>query len=440
MKVKKAHTIRLYLLLWLLTVALTLLAGIAMPKYAIRFWGFELFISLELLLWFNFKKYLAGKKQAFRTFLSIAYWLPLILLGIYIIGVSVAPAEEWPAFLRIYYTAVMIILYVGKMLFGIILLLAALIFTINRFAKKAFLHSFWKAVITLGLVLWGFLALLMIAGMLFGTRNVKVQKEVLVFNELPAQFNEYRIVQISDLHLGTMTSVKPLEKIVARVNDLNPDLIVFTGDLVNDQTSEAYPFKAALSKLRSRDGILCILGNHDYGEYRNWPDSAAKAKNNADLAALFHDLKWQLLKNSSVLIKHGSDSIAVLGVENWSSHLVFGRKGDLKKAYSGTGSVPFKILLTHDPSHWKAQVMMNFDDIALTLSGHTHAMQMGIETSWLKWSPSVWLFKEWGGLYLQKNSRGAERYLYVNRGTGQLMYPGRVGIPPEITLLVLKNQ
>lgn len=440
MKVKKAHKIRLYLLLWLLTVTLTLLAGIAMPKYAVRFWGFQLFITLELVLWFNFRKYLQNKKQALKTFLSIVYWLPLLLLGAYIVGISLKPPEEWNDFIRIYYTAFMVIMYVGKMLFGIILLIAALVYLINHYVKKTFLLRIWKGFITTGLVLWGILALLMIAGMLFGTRNCKVQKEELSFKELPAQFSDYRIVQISDLHLGTMASVKPLAKIVNQINALDPDLIVFTGDLVNDQTSEAYPFKAELSKLKARDGILCILGNHDYGEYRNWTDSAAKEQNNKDLAGLFKEMNWQLLKNSSVIIKYQNDSIAVLGVENWSSHLVFGRKGDLKKAYSGTENVQFKILLTHDPSHWKAQVMKDFDDIALTLSGHTHAMQMGIETSWLKWSPSVWLFKEWGGLYSQQNSSGVEQFLYVNRGTGQLMYPGRLGIPPEITLIVLKQK
>ena len=440
MKVKKAHKIRLYLLLWLLTVTLTLLAGMAMPKYAVRFWGFQFFITLELVLWFNFKKYLQNKKQSLKIFLSILYWLPLLLLGIYIVGISLVPAEEWPAFIRIYYTALMIIMYVGKVLFGIILLLAALVYLVHHFLKKAFLIKLWKGFITAGLLIWGTLALIMIAGMMFGARNTKVQKEELVFKELPAQFSGYRIVHISDLHLGTMASVRPIAKIVNQVNALDPDLIVFTGDLVNDQTSEAFPFKDELRKMKARDGIFCILGNHDYGEYRNWPDSAAKEQNNLALAQLFKEMNWQLLKNSSVIIKHQNDSIAVLGVENWSSHLVFGRKGDLKKAYSGTENVPFKILLTHDPSHWKAQVMKDFDDIALTLSGHTHAMQMGIETSWLKWSPSVWLFKEWGGLYSQKNSMGVERYLYVNRGTGQLMYPGRVGIPPEITLIVLKDQ
>lgn len=440
MKVKKAHKIRLYLLLWLLTVTLTLLAGIAMPKYAVRFWGFQLFITLELVLWFNFRKYLLTKKQAVKTLLSIIYWLPLLLLGIYIVGVSFSPAEEWPVFIRIYYTAFLIIMYVGKVLFGILLLFAALVYLINHVAKKALLLKIWKGFISAGLIIWGSLAVLMIAGMIFGTRNIKVQKVELAFHELPAQFSGYRIVQISDLHLGTMVSVKPLVKIVNEVNALQPDLIVFTGDLVNDQTSEAYPFKAELSKLKARDGILCILGNHDYGEYRNWKDSAAKEQNNKDLADLFSEMGWTLLKNSSVVLKHGGDSIAVIGVENWSSHLVFGRKGDLKKACSGTENIPFKLLLTHDPSHWKAQVMKGFDDIALTLSGHTHAMQMGIETSWLKWSPSVWLFREWGGLYSQKNSKGVDRFLYVNRGTGQLMYPGRLGIPPEITLLVLKPQ
>lgn len=440
MKVKKAHTIRLYLLLWLLTIVLTLLAGIAMPKYAVRFLGFELFITLELILWFNFRKYLLNKSNTVRKFLSILYWLPLLMLGTYVAGISLIPSEEWPSFLRIYYTAVMVIMYVGKMLFGIVLLLAVLVYLINKFLNKTVFHKLWKGSITAGLILWGSLALIMIAGMVFGTRNVMVQKEELVFNELPAHFNNYRIVQISDLHLGTMSGTKPLAKIVKKVNALQPDLIVFTGDLVNDQTSEAYPFKTELSKLSAPDGILCILGNHDYGEYRNWPDSFAKEQNNIALAGLFREMNWHLLKNSSVIVKKGNDSIAVIGVENWSSHLVFGRKGDLKKAYSGTDKISFKILLTHDPSHWKAQVMKDFDDIALTLSGHTHAMQMGIETSWLKWSPSVWLFKEWGGLYPQKNSSGVERYLYVNRGTGQLMYPGRVGIPPEITLIVLNKK
>jgi hypothetical protein len=191
--------------------------------------------------------------------------------------------------------------------------------------------------------------------------------------------------------------------------------------------------------MSAKDGIFAILGNHDYGEYTRWDSQEDKDLNDKELFAFYDRIGWRLLRNQNAFIKRDSASIAFIGVENWSKSKRFGKKGDLKKAISGAESAQFKILMTHDPSHWNGEVNTLYPQIGLTLSGHTHAFQFAIESGSVKWSPASLLFKEWGGLYEKDQEDGTKQYLYVNRGAGTLGYPGRIFTRPEITLIVLRK-
>jgi predicted MPP superfamily phosphohydrolase len=281
--------------------------------------------------------------------------------------------------------------------------------------------------------------LIYFSGMIFWVSDYKLNTVEIPVRNLPAAFNGYRVLQISDMHLGSFLNTKPLKKILNIVNAQNPDVILFTGDMVNFTTEEVYPFEEEMKQFSARDGIYSILGNHDYGEYSQWDSQEAKDFNDKALFDFYKNIGWRLLRNEHVIIRKDTSSIAILGVENWSVTKRFGKKGDLKKAISGTESSPFKILMTHDPSHWDGEVNTLYPQIGLTLSGHTHAFQLALETGSIKWSPASLLFKEWAGLYEKVNKNGDRQYLYVNRGAGTLGYPGRILARPEITLLILNT-
>ena len=211
-----------------------------------------------------------------------------------------------------------------------------------------------------------------------------------------------------------------------------PDLVFFTGDLVNNVATEMDGFIDVFSNIKAPMGVFSILGNHDYGDYVKWPSKAAKEDNLNRLKEIHGEMGWRLLLNENVTLEKDGESIALIGIENWGAKGNFSRYGDLQKAYEGTGSHPFKILLSHDPSHWEAQVCKDYKDIDLMFSGHTHGMQFGVELPGFRWSPVQYMYKQWAGIY-----RNSKQKLYVNRGFGFLGYPGRVGILPEITLIEL---
>jgi predicted MPP superfamily phosphohydrolase len=211
-----------------------------------------------------------------------------------------------------------------------------------------------------------------------------------------------------------------------------PDLVFFTGDLVNNVATEMDGFIDVFSNIKAPLGVFSILGNHDYGDYVKWPSKDAKEANLNRLKEIHGEMGWRLLLNENVTIEKDGDTIALIGIENWGAKGNFSRYGDLQKAYEGTTSHPFKILLSHDPSHWEAQVCKDYKDIDLMFSGHTHGMQFGVEIPGFRWSPVQYMYKHWAGVYRSSNQK-----LYVNRGFGFLGYPGRVGILPEITLIEL---
>ncbi len=262
--------------------------------------------------------------------------------------------------------------------------------------------------------------------------NYHIKKVQLAFNNLPASFKGLKIVQISDIHSGSFTDKKAVEKGIEKILALKPDVILFTGDLVNDRATEMQDYKDIFKKLSAPMGVFSTLGNHDYGDYAAWDSAEAKMANLQDLKNVHAQMGWRLLMNEHVPLEKNGDTIGLLGIENWSALARFPKHGRMDLAYEGAEKYPFKILMSHDPTHWDAQVRPEYGDIDLTLAGHTHGMQFGLENPYFKWSPVKWVYKQWAGLYEEGNQK-----LYVNRGYGFIGYPGRVGIMPEITEITL---
>lgn len=289
-------------------------------------------------------------------------------------------------------------------------------------------------IVRLGLIVGAIPFFSMIYGMLNGAYNYRTRKVKLTFPNLPPSFNGFRIVQISDIHTGSFTRMEPVKEAIKIVNDLSPDVVFFTGDLVNDKHEEALPFVDMLKEIKARHGVFSIFGNHDYGDYYRWENKVAKAENLEKLKGVHKTLGWDLLLDEHRHIEQNGERITVIGVQNWSSRMGFQRYGSIAKATENISYSRVNILLSHDPSHWHAQITKDYKQIDLTLSGHTHGMQFGVEIPGFKWSPVQYIYKEWADLYPDKN-----QFLYVNRGLGFLAYPGRVGILPEITVIELYN-
>ena len=269
-------------------------------------------------------------------------------------------------------------------------------------------------------------------GIISGAHDYRVRKETITLKSLPKSFDGFRIVQVSDIHSGSFWNKTAVKGGVEMILKEKPDLIAFTGDLVNHETSEVKNYIDVFDKLKAPYGVLSITGNHDYGDYKSWTTKEEKAQNFQDLIAAHRQLGFDLLMNESRKITIGKESISIIGIENWGKGR-FSKYGKLDTAYSGSEESSIKILLSHDPSHWDEQVRPNYPDIDLMLAGHTHGFQFGVEIGGFKWSPSQYVYKQWAGLYTEGNQK-----LYVNRGFGYLGYPGRVGIPPEITVFELK--
>jgi predicted MPP superfamily phosphohydrolase len=272
-------------------------------------------------------------------------------------------------------------------------------------------------------------------GMVKGKYNFKVLKYNLEFDDLPTSFDGYQITQISDVHSGSFDNREKIEYAINLINKQKSDVLLFTGDMVNNMAEEMLPWKDLFSTLSAKDGKFSVLGNHDYGDYVSWESEEAKSSNLTDLKNIQKEMGFDLLLNDSRYLQKGEDRIALIGVENWGRG-GFKKAGDLKKAVSKIGEDDFKILMSHDPSHWEDQVLKDDYHYHLTLSGHTHGMQFGIEIpGWIKWSPAKWRYKYWAGVYEEMG-----QMINVNRGFGFLGYPGRVGIWPEITVITLKKR
>jgi predicted MPP superfamily phosphohydrolase len=272
----------------------------------------------------------------------------------------------------------------------------------------------------------------LVYGTISGVYDYRVKHRTLYLPNLPKAFDGIKLGQISDIHSGSFYNKKAVAGGVEMLMKEKADFIFFTGDLVNSHTKEMYEYQDIFSKVKAPLGVYSSLGNHDYGDYATWQNEAAKKKNFDDLVATHKNMGWDLLMNANRRLKVGGEEIGILGVENWGSLSRFPKRGRLDLALKNTDDLPVKLLLSHDPSHWRAQVL-DFPQIDVMFAGHTHGMQFGVQTEHFQWSPIQYIYKEWAGLYHQ----GAQQ-LYVNVGYGFLGYPGRLGILPEITIFELK--
>ncbi len=286
--------------------------------------------------------------------------------------------------------------------------------------------------LALGLAAIPFASLLV--GMFKGKYNYKVLHYALTFDDLPEAFDGFTLTQISDIHSGSFDNAAKVNYGIDLINEQKSDVILFTGDIVNNKADELLPWKDAFGRLSAKEGVYSVLGNHDYGDYVNWETKEDKEANLQQLFDLQAQMGFTLLLNETHFLEKDGQRLALVGVENWGKG-GFKKKGDLDKAIEKVAADDFKILLSHDPSHWEAKVLPHPYNFHVTLSGHTHGMQFGIEIpGWFKWSPVKWRYKQWAGLYQEK-----KEWINVNRGFGFLGYPGRVGIWPEITVITLKR-
>lgn len=377
----------------------------------------------DLIIYWEFKKYVRKSWPKVLHWVSTAFFL----VGIFTLFLFVRSShDEEQLQLFMWFNWLLLLIYVPKLIFSIFLLLSRLIRRMLPFMRNSFAY--------LGL----FLALLLFIGFLYGATKGRFDVETthveIPLTALPKTFDGLKIVQISDLHLGNFGHEPHFwESIVDKVNAEKPDIIVMTGDMMNNFASEVTPNDIKLfSRLQATYGKFAILGNHDYGDYTRWSSLAEKKANLDSLEQRERRMGFRLLLDEHVFVVKDMDSIAIAGVQNWSKP-PFHCYGNLPKAMRGIEKFPFVLLLTHDPNHWMAQAVY-YRTIYLTLSGHTHAMQMGINRFGLHWSPAEWMFKQWDGLYHYK-----AKYLYVNRGLGYVGVPIRMGMPPEISVLTLRS-
>ena len=371
------------------------------------------------------------------------YWA---VSAVVVLTLAVMPyinLDNWPKSFRTYWMATIIGLFLSKALTVIFLVADDLRRVLQWGGGKLFYQyiegePFKAAGISrsvfmswLGLAIGGGLMTAMMVGFTNKYRY-QLKKVKLNFPNLPDAFKGLKMVHISDVHSGSFTDKKAVEHGVQMIMDQQADIILFTGDLVNDRAGEMAEYTDLFGRLRAPMGVYSTLGNHDYGDYKSWSSPEEKIQNLENLKQLQANMGWRLLMNEHVILEKKGQQIALLGIENWGAKANFPKYGKLHEAYAGTEKYPFKILMSHDPSHWDAQVRSEYSDIDLTLSGHTHGMQFGVELPGFKWSPVQYVYKQWAGLYEQ-----AHQKLYINRGFGFIGYPGRVGILPEITLIEL---
>jgi uncharacterized protein len=396
------------------------------------------FLAGDVILWVSVRRWLSRLQAGLRLVLSVFFWLPSAVI-ISLVGLGIfLPFIVWPVAVRTYLLSFLLIFISLKAFPLVFLLISWLLDLIIRLFTKS-TGKVPGRVRRAGWWAGGLFALLLLSGMVFWIYDFKVRTIVCESPGIPSSFNSFRIVQISDVHLGNWTCRSRLEEAVRMINNLRPDIIVFTGDMFTFSTYEGRDFREILGKLHAGYGIFTIMGNHDYGDYVRWKDMRLKELNFRDLKEFYSGLGWELLLNRSKAIRKGNDSIYLIGLENWGAARRFQKYGNLDKALDGINRSSYCILLSHDPSFWDSISSRTHPEIELTLSGHTHGGQFGIETRFFRWSILSASNHLWSGLYTRKKGQFTSS-LYVNRGLGTIGFAGRIGIRPEITLILLHHK
>jgi len=413
-------------------------------------------LLIDTYAWHGVKHILEKKsKQVNRWGRKIWWSIPIILITLFTIGYLFIELETNGKY-RVYIAASIFIIYLSKFTLMLFVLVDDLrraflwikkIINSNTSSNENDDHETTKETVSVSkkisrsqfLAQAGTLTaaaplILLTKGVFKGGYDYRIHHVPLYLKNLPSAFEGIKIAQLSDIHTGSLLDQDAVKKGMDMMMAEKPDVIFFTGDLVNNETKEAYNYANMFSELKAPMGIFSIYGNHDYGDYISWETKAAKQKNLDDLAKLHFDMGWYLMRNEHLTLDKGGQRLGLIGVENWGNKGRFQKFGDIEQAVKNMPDVPVKLLLSHDPSHFDDIVSIKHPDIDVTFSGQTHGMQFGFEFGKIKWSPSQYIYPHWAGLYEVNGSR-----LYVNRGFGFLGYPGRVGIMPEITIFELKK-
>ena len=400
--------------------------------------------AIDWYVWQGLKLAVRSLNPLTQRWIGGAYWaLTLVTLGAYI-AMQLLPPDYFKSTTRTFVVAFIAIPYLSKLLAVAILLVD----DVRRFFQ--WIVSFFvpsaatpspetgepmiprsQFLATTAVVASAGLMGTFAYGIISGAHDYRIRRVKVPLKNLPRQFHGMKIAQLSDIHSGSFFNKTAVKGGVEMLMKEKPDIAFFTGDLVNDRAMEVRDYINIFDKVKAPLGVHSVLGNHDYGDYFHWQDVQAKTSNLADLKKAHELLGWKLMLDENRAIKVDGESIGLIGIQNWGAGN-FAKYGNLEKAYEHTEDYAVKILLSHDPSHWEAQVLPKYKDIDLALAGHTHGMQFGVEIGKVKWSPVQYRYKQWAGLYEEN-----DQYLYVNRGFGYLGYPGRVGILPEITILEL---
>lgn len=402
-------------------------------------------IALSFLIALSWYSYQAIKTAFPSKTMHIAYLLCVILIyGLMILTVFSVLRDNPLDPLSAYVIGTSLALMVFQLLIVFVLFFEDILRILNGVysffvSKGTTPNDFWlerrKLISHIAIIVAALPFGAIIVGMIKGRYNYKVLNYEIQFDDLPEAFDGFKITQFSDLHAGSLDNKKKVAYGLSLISQQESDLILFTGDLVNDRAVEAIPFKELLSDLKAKMGVFSVLGNHDYGDYSSWDSEEEKVNNLKSMYQLHKEMGWKLLRNEAVALEKENQNIALVGVENWGTGR-FKKKGDLNRAVNEIDPKMFKILMSHDPSHWDAKVLPHSSQFQLTLSGHTHGMQFGVEIpGFIRWSPASWRYKQWAGLY-EKDGQ----WLNVNRGFGYLVYPGRFGIWPEITNITLRRK
>jgi predicted MPP superfamily phosphohydrolase len=409
---------------------------------AFTFMIIAMLITIELLAYWGGCFLITGlHKTRFLPYFQIIYWAETAIILVLLLTIPrslrnrINVKKTYQGFQK---AGILMADLLPKLLFSAFVLISFLVQGIYIIINSLFIHSAYtrldiESILIIGSILGVVLLSLIIRGILIGRFDFRVIKQTLHFENLPNAFNGLKIVQISDMHVGSFYNhQEEIQEAIDIINEQKPDLILFTGDMVNNTAEETKGWKELFLQLKSTLGNYSILGNHDYGDYVRWPSEEAKKQNLQELISFEKAAGFDILLNENRILEKNGEKIALIGVENWGTP-PFAQYGYLPDAVKGTENMPFSILLSHDPSHWDEEVAGK-TRIDLTLSGHTHGMQFGIIIGKWKWSPVQWRYDRWHGLY-----RHDKQCLYVNRGLGHIGFPGRVGMLPEITLIELKR-
>ncbi len=400
------------------------------------------FFAIDFYVFQGYKLLVRRWIPSYSTLLHIVYWAVPVILLLLIIGTMIWSPEPTKSKVMLWSSSILFGIFIAKFVWLLFMVLDDLVRIIRlggqRVSREPGVKPISRSqfIVTTGALLAGTLFGTMIYGIARGAHNYTVMRRRLKLKNLPKAFQGFKIVQISDVHSGSFWSKDGVKRGIQMILDQKPDAIFFTGDLVNSKTNEFEDFKEIFGRLEAPYGVYSVLGNHDYGDYYRWPDKngVTKEQNLQQLINHQSDMGWNLLMNESKIIEKDGEKLGVLGVENWSGHKRFPKYGKLDQAYAGVADVENKLLLSHDPSHWRAEVLKDYPTIDAMFSGHTHGMQFGIDTKYYKWSPVKYQYPEWADLYEENG-----QYLYVNRGFGYLGFPGRVGFLPEITVFELET-